>query len=599
MHRNTETRSKVRRGVRATFAGGSRHMMRRNGDILITKKPAYIKIFALGGLDEIGKNMYAVEYGDEILVIDAGVKFPGPDMPGVDYIIPSVHYLIENQHKVQAILLTHAHEDHIGGLPFILKQINVPLYGARLTVGFVRAKIEEHGLLSRTTLHIIQEDSVVTFGSMTVEFFRTHHSIPDSLGVLIRTPHGNIVHTGDFKFDLTPVDQPMDWGRLADIGRRGVLALLSDSTNSERPGYTPSERTVGQAIAETFMKCQGRILFATFASNVHRLQQVVEAAEACQRKIAIIGRSMERAFRIGQELGYIRPLKDMLIDVQKIDHYPENAVVIVCTGSQGEPNAALTRIATGSHKNVFIYPNDTVIFSSSPIPGNTHNVNRSIDRLLRAGAEVISGSILDIHASGHGCREDLKLMLTFMKPTYFMPIHGEHRMLRQHAQIAEQIGVLPENIFVLDNGQTLNVSRRLARLGRPITAGEIMVKGSTISEWESKVMEERRLLSDSGVMIVNMVVDYAKNKLLAGPDVVTRGFIYVREAGDMLSHVSRLLKRTIGRLEKRDRFIKPVWEGQVIHALTAYAQTTMGRSPLILPVIMDVRAEDRDVGMTL
>jgi ribonuclease J len=366
------------------------------------------------------------------------------------------------------------------------------------------------------------------------------------------------------------------------------LALLADSTNSERPGYTPSERTVGKAIRETFEQCEGRILFATFASNVHRLQQVVEAAEQCGRKIAIIGRSMERAFRIGQELEYIRPVKEMLIDISKIDHYPDNSVVIVCTGSQGEPNAALTRIANGSHKHVAIYPGDTVIFSSSPIPGNTQNVNRSIDRLLRAGAKVMSGSILDIHASGHGCREDLKLMHSFMRPTYFMPIHGEHRMLVQHAQLAEQVGMERSHIFVMDNGQTLNVSKRMAKLGKPITAGEILVKGSTISEWESAVMEERKILSGSGVMIVNLVVDSSLNKLLAGPDLVTRGFIYVREASDMINHATRLLKRAVGRLEKQERYNKKTWEDQLIHTLSSYTESTTGRSPLILPVIMDV-----------
>jgi ribonuclease J len=552
------------------------------------KRPTHVKIFALGGLDEIGKNMYAIEYGDEILVIDAGVRFPGPDMPGVDYIIPNIRYLLENQDKVKAILLTHAHEDHIGGLPFVLKQLNVPLYGAALTVGFVRAKLEEHGLLNRVELNLIDENSTVQFNRMTVQFFRTHHSIPDSLGVVVQTPHGNIVHTGDFKFDLTPVDKPADWGRLAEIGRNGVLALLADSTNSERPGYTPSERTVGNAIRDTFEHCDGRILFATFASNVHRLQQVVEAAVACERKIAVIGRSMERAFRIGQELGYIRPEKDMLIDASKIDQYPDNRIVVVCTGSQGEPNAALTRIASGSHKHVVIYPGDKVIFSSSPIPGNTQNVNRSIDRLLRAGADVVSGSILDIHASGHGCREDLKLMHSFMRPTYFMPIHGEHRMLVQHGQIAEQMGMQRDHIFVIDNGQTLNVSKRMAKLGKPVTAGEVLVKGSSISEWESTVMEERRLLSDSGVMIVNLVVDSSRNKLLAGPDLVTRGFIYVREAGDMINQATRMLKRTIGRLEKKSQYNKNLWQEQLIHTLASFSETTTGRTPLILPVIMDV-----------
>ncbi len=557
------------------------------------RKAPYVKVFALGGLAEIGKNMYAVQYGREIIVIDAGVKFPGPDMPGVDYIIPDISYLLEHRDMVKAIVLTHGHEDHIGGLPFVLQQLNVPIYGAKLTVGFVRAKLEEHHLLRQTELHIVDEHSSIPLGSMTVEFFRTHHSIPDSLGVVIQTPQGTIVHTGDFKFDLTPVDQPADWARMAEIGQKGVLCLLADSTNSEKPGFTPSERMVGNTIKDTFERCKGRILFATFASNVHRLQQVVEAAEATNRKICIIGRSMERAFRIGQELGYIRGPKDLFIDVNRIDRYPDQGICIVCTGSQGEPNAALTRIASGSHSKVSVYPGDTVIFSSSPIPGNTNNVNRSIDRLMRANAHVIAGSIMDIHASGHGCREDLKLMHAFMKPTYFMPIHGEHRMLVTHGQLAEELGMKRKNIFVMDIGQTLNVSKRMARLGKSVKAGELLVKGSKISEWENAVMEERKHLSDSGIMIVNVVVDSAENKLLAGPDLVTRGFVYVREAGDTIQRVTRMLKRTLAKLQKKETFDKKAWNDQIVHSLSSYVETSMGRSPLILPVIMDIREKEQ------
>jgi ribonuclease J len=558
------------------------------------KRTPYVKVFALGGLDEIGKNMYAVQYGREIIVIDAGVKFPGPDMPGVDYIIPNIRYLIENRDMVKAIILTHGHEDHIGALPYVLQQLKVPIYGASLTVGFVRAKLEEHHLAKSTDLQLVDEHSVIKFNSMSVEFFRTHHSIPDSLGVVIQTPQGNIVHTGDFKFDMTPVDKPTDWGRLAEIGRKGVLCLLADSTNSEKPGFTPSEKTVGKAIREKFEGCNGRILFATFASNVHRLQQVVEAADATGRKIAIIGRSMERAFRIGMELGYIRPPKDMLIDVNQIDRYPDIGVCIVCTGSQGEPNAALTRIANGSHQKVAVYPEDTIMFSASPIPGNTQNVNRSIDKLLRAGAEVISGSIMDIHASGHGCREDLKLMHSFIRPTYFMPIHGEHRMLVHHAQLAEELGMKRDNIFVMDIGQTLNVSRKMARLGKPLTAGAVLVKGGTISEWESEITEERRQLADSGVIIVNVVVDASQNKLLAGPDMVTRGFIYVREAGDIISQATRVLKRSMAKLQKKEKFHRRGWEESITKTLSSYFETTMGRSPLILPVLMDVKKEPKE-----
>jgi ribonuclease J len=558
------------------------------------KRTPFVKIFALGGLDEIGKNMYGIQYGREIVIIDCGIKFPGPDMPGIDYIIPNIRYLIEHKEMVKAIVLTHGHEDHIGGLPFVLQQLDVPVYGAALTIGFVRAKLEEHGLLKKVRLHAVDEHSQFSLDRLTIQFFRTHHSIPDSLGIVVQSPQGNIVHTGDFKFDLTPVDRPADWSRLAEVGRRGVLALLADSTNSERPGYTPSERTVGQSIRETLQHCRGRVLFATFASNVHRLQQVVEAAEETGRKIAVIGRSMERAFRIGQELGYIRPPAGMLIPATQIDRYQDQDIVIVCTGSQGEPSAALTRIATGAHKQVSIYPGDTVIFSASPIPGNTINVNRSIDRLLRAGAEVISGSILDIHASGHGCREDLKLMHAFMKPKYFMPIHGEHRMLVHHAQLAEDMGMKRKNIFVLDNGYTLQVSKRMARRGKVIPTGEVLVKGNAISEFESEAMEERKQLSGSGVMVVNVVVNSSLNLLLGGPDLVTRGFVYVRESSELINHAKLLLKRTMLGLLGKGSIDMKEWEQQIIETLSKFVEGGIGRSPLILPVVVDV-AQKREV----
>jgi ribonuclease J len=547
-----------------------------------------VKIFALGGLNEIGKNMYAVQCGREILIVDSGVKFPGADMPGVDYIIPNIEYLLEHRDQVKAIILTHGHEDHIGALPFVLQQIQVPIYGAALTIGFVRAKLEEHGLLRNTELHLIHEDSELQFHRMSVQFFRTHHSIPDSLGVVIETPQGTVVHTGDFKFDFTPVDKPYDYGRLAEIGKKGVLVLLADSTNSEKPGYTPSERTVGEAILETFTECKGRILFATFASNVHRLQQVVEAAAVTGRKVAVIGRSMERAFRVGQELNYIRNAKDLIIDVNRINQFPDNQIVIVCTGSQGEPNAALTRIASGSHQKVSIYPGDTVIFSSSPIPGNAENVNRSIDRLLRAGADIVAGSIMDIHASGHGCQEDLKLMHAFLKPKYFMPIHGEYRMLYKHAELAVETGMPRENIFIMDIGQVLHVTHNTARIGKKIEAGSIYVKASTISHTESSLVEERKKLSESGVVIVNLVVDPQRNMLLAGPDLVTRGFVYVRESSDLVNRAAKVLAKKMTKLLKQETFQRAAWENTIVSTLASYFEKTMDRSPLILPVVMEV-----------
>jgi ribonuclease J len=547
-----------------------------------------VRIFALGGLDEIGKNMYGIEYGNEIIVIDAGIKFPSSDMPGVDYIIPNTAYLVQNREKVKGIFLTHGHEDHIGGLPFVLRQIEAPIYGAALTIGLVRSKLEEHGLLQRTQLNVFDETSTIQLNQMSLRFFRTFHSIPDAFGIVVHTPEGNIVHTGDFKFDMTPVEKPADLISMAEIGQQGVLALMADSTNSEKSGFTPSEREVGAAILDSFHACRGRILFATFASNVHRLQQVVDAAMACGRRIAIIGRSMEKVFRIGQDLGYIRLPHGMLIDVKHIDRFSEHEIVIICTGSQGETNAALTRIANGSHTHVQIYPNDTVIFSSSPIPGNTKNVNRSIDLLFRAGAHVVYGSILDIHTSGHGCQEDLKLMLNIMKPTYLIPIHGEHRMLVQHSRLAQAVGIPSENIFVMDNGQTLRVSRKQALRGKNIPTGNVLVKGNLMSEQENIVMEDRKLLSESGVMIVLLVVDMSTGKLVGGPNIISRGFVYVREAGDITDQALTIVKRICTRLSNKGIPAGPVWKQAISQAVTNHYESSMDRSPLIMPILMEV-----------
>jgi ribonuclease J len=549
-----------------------------------------VKLFALGGLDEIGKNMYGVEYRDEIIVIDAGIKFPDADMPGVDYIIPDIRYLLDHQDKVKGIFLTHGHEDHIGGLPFVLRQLNVPIYGAALTLGLVRFKLEEHKLLRKTELHLADENSEFAFKYLRVKFFRTAHSIPDAFGIVVETPLGQIVHTGDFKFDMTPLGAPANLFTMADIGRRGVLAMLADSTNSEKPGYTPSERMVGQAIRDTFRQCKGRILFATFASNVHRLQQVVEAASDCGRKIAIVGRSMEKVFRIGQELGYIRMPKGMLTDVKKLNDLADEQVVVICTGSQGEPNAALTRIASGSHTHIQIYPGDTVIFSSSPIPGNSRNVHRSIDRLLRAGAEVIYGSIIDIHTSGHGCQEDLKLMLNMMKPQYLVPIHGEHRMLLQHSRLAQAVGMDPERVFVLDNGDTLLVGPDGASKGKRIPHGQLLVKGNKLGEQEESLVTDRRMLSTSGVVIVMLALEMPGCRLLSGPDLISRGFVYVKEAGEVMAAATRLARRQCMRLNKRNIANVAVWKEAVGQALAAHFDSVMERSPLILPIIAEVEA---------
>ena len=546
-----------------------------------------VKIFAMGGLGEIGKNMYCVEYRDEIIIIDCGVKFPENEMFGIDLVIPDVTYLVENQHKIKALLLTHGHEDHIGAIPFVMKQIQAPIYGGRLTLGLVKAKLEEHRMQNDVKLIPISEDTVIPFKSMKASFFRTNHSIPDSFGIVIDTPEGAVVHTGDFKFDMTPVGSQTEYGKIARVGSGDVLALLSDSTNSERYGFTMSERTVGEGIADVVMKAKGRIILATFASNVHRLQQVVDAAQACNRKVAVIGRSMEKVFQIGQDLGYIQMPEGMLIDIKHIDNYADNQVLIICTGSQGEPMAALTRIASGSHRTVQIYPDDTVIISASPIPGNTINVSRTIDKLYRAGANVVLSSVFDIHASGHGSAEELKLMLNFIRPRYFIPIHGEYRMLKTHAKLAQQVGIDEQNIFVMDNGDVLCCTRESARLSK-VPAGIVLIDGSGIGDVGNIVLRDRKHLAEDGLMVVVVSVDMKNFKILTGPDIVSRGFVYVRGSESLIQEATILVRNKLQ--QALDKKIKEWSElkSQINEVIKPFIYEKTGRNPMILTILMEV-----------
>ncbi|MFD1182608.1 ribonuclease J1 [Paenibacillus timonensis] len=551
--------------------------------------PPPVRIFSLGGIGEIGKNMYGIEYRDEIILIDAGLKFPDSRLTGIDCIIPDIRYLIENKHKMKGLFLTHGHEDHIGAIPYVLRQLQLPIYGGPLTIGLVKAKLEEHRLLGQAELHVFHENDRYAFKHLAVHFFRTTHSIPDAFGIVVDTPYGSIVHTGDFKFDFTPEDRPADLFKMASVGGDGVLALLADSTNSEKEGFTPSERRVGDAILDSFRGCHGRILFATFASNVHRLQQVVEAATLVNRKIAVIGRSMEKVFAIGQDLGYIRVPEGMLIDVKHIDRYPEEQVLIVCTGSQGEPNAALSRIASGAHRNVQVYPGDTVIYSSSPIPGNAQNINRSIDLLLRAGANVIYGSIFDIHTSGHGCREDLKLMLSFIRPKYFIPIHGEYRMLLSHRNLALQTGIPEDHVFVMNIGDTLSVYRNRAKRGRTIPSGQVLISnGEMRPTYEDTLLVERMELAQEGIVIVVMTVDRKTRQILAGPDIVSRGFVYMQDARPLLRRAEAMLKRSLNRLGEKESYDQNVWLRATQQQLRRYFSKEVGRTPHIMPSILEV-----------
>ncbi|GAE09058.1 Zn-dependent hydrolase, RNA-metabolising, CPSF 100 kDa analog [Paenibacillus sp. JCM 10914] len=532
--------------------------------------------------------MYGVEFKNEIILIDAGLKFPDAEMSGVDYIIPDIRYLIDNKHKVKGLFLTHGHEDHIGAIPYVLRQIQMPIYGGPLTIGLVRAKLEEHRLLDQSDLRVFHEDETFTFRNLSVHFFRTTHSIPDCFGIVVETPYGPVVHTGDFKFDFTPEDKPANLHKIMQIGKKGVLALMADSTNSERDGFTPSERTVGNSILKQFQECPGRILFATFASNVHRLQQVVEAAIRTGRKIAIVGRSMEKVFVIGQELGYIRVPDGMLIDVKAVNRYRDEQVLIICTGSQGEPNAALTRIASGAHRSISIHPQDTVIFSSSPIPGNTQNVNRSIDLLMRAGAEVKYGSILDIHTSGHGCREDLKLMISSLRPKYFVPIHGEYRMLLNHRHLAVQVGVQDSNVYLMNIGNTLSMFRNYARKGRNIPSGDVYINNGELRTHEKELLEERVQLAHDGVVIVAMTINTQTRKLMSGPELITRGFVYMQDSKPLLRRVEAMLRKQLNKAGEQREYNRAAWEQMTNTTLNRYFKRELGRSPYIMPSIMEI-----------
>lgn len=548
-------------------------------------------IFALGGVGEIGKNMYVIQYANDIIVVDSGLKFPEEDMLGVDIVIPDITYLIENKDKVKGILLTHGHEDHIGGLPYILKQLNVPIYGTKLTLGLVESKLREAGLLGDTKRIIIHANSELQFGTMKATFFKTNHSIPDSVGVCLDTPEGVVVHTGDFKFDHTPVnDQYADLHRMAGIGSRGVIALLSDSTNAERPGFTGSEKSVGVELEEVFRRSRQRVVVATFASNIHRVQQVFDAADATNRKVTVIGRSMVNVVNIAHELGYLRIPEGMLIEPEEVNRLAADRVVILSTGSQGEPMSALTRMARSTHRKVDILPGDTVIIAATPIPGNEKYVGRTVDELFRLGANVIygPGSVSGMHVSGHGSQEELKLMLNLIRPKYFIPIHGEHRMLRLHGQLAEAVGIEKENIFITDIGEVVEIQDGQARKAGRIPSGNILIDGLGVGDVGNIVLRDRKLLSQDGILVVVVTLSKQDGTILSGPDIISRGFVYVRESEGLLDEANRIVTSTLQRLMGENVNEWASLKTHVKDALGRFLYEQTRRRPMILPIIMEV-----------
>lgn len=547
-------------------------------------------VFGLGGLGEIGKNMYGVQFQDEIILLDCGVMFPENDLLGIDYVIPDFQYILENQHKVKALIISHGHEDHIGGIPFLLQQINVPIYAGKLASSLIRNKLHERGLLRDAEIHEIDETSVIRFRKTSVSFYLTTHSIPEAYGVVVKTPPGNIVFTGDYKFDFTPVGKPADLHRMAKIGEEGVLVLLGDSTNAEIPTFTKSEKIVGQSIKNIIQRVEGRVIFATFASNVSRLQQVVATAKETGRRITVFGRSMEAAIKTGRELGYIEDSDELFVEQRDLNNVPAEKLIILCTGSQGEPMAALSRIANGTHRQIQIQPNDTVIFSSSPIPGNTISVNRVINQLSEVGAHVVHGSFNNIHTSGHGGQQEQLLMLRLMKPKYFMPVHGEFRMQSIQADLAQQTGIPKDHCFIMENGQMLAVTADSARIAGQFTANDIYVDGSGVGDIGNVVIRDRRSLSEDGLVIVSATLDYVNKQLVSGPDIMSRGFIYMRESSDLIADIQLTLKQAIQQaLQEADGVMTERQLRNIIfETIEPLIYQRTERSPMIMPVLLDI-----------
>ena len=554
----------------------------------MARGPQKLQIIPLGGLGEIGKNMTVVRYEDEILLIDAGLMFPDEQMLGIDLVIPDITYLMENRDKLKAIVLTHGHEDHIGALPYILRQISVPVYGTRLTLGILEGRLEEANVDS-SMLHPVMQGDIINVGCFSVGFIRVNHSIPDAVGLSIKTPLGMIVHTGDFKLDYTPIDGKMtDFRRFSDLGNKGVLLMMADSTNAEREGHTLSESTVGAAFDKAFHNAKGRIIVATFSSNVHRIQQIVNTAVHYRRKVAVLGRSMVNVVNISLELGYLKAPEGTLVDIDEIDNYAYEKVVIITTGSQGEPMSALSRMSQSDHRKVMVVPGDTVIISATPIPGNEKMITRTVDNLLKLGANVVYGRENGIHVSGHASQEELKLMHNLVRPKFFIPVHGEYHMLVRHAKLAQTLGMPKENIFIADNGQILEFTKDRGSIAGRVPSGRVLVDDLGVGDVGNIVLRDRRQLSQDGIIIIVVTMDKENGRVVAGPDIVSRGFVYVRESEALMDKARYTVRDALMECESQGITEWSTIKSAVREALGRYLFEVTRRRPMILPIIMEV-----------
>lgn len=552
-------------------------------------KKSKIRVISFGGLQEIGKNITAIEYNQDIIVIDCGIGFPEDDMLGIDLVIPDVTYLSKNVERIRGIVLTHGHEDHIGALPYILRELNVPVYGTRLTLGLVDNKLKEHNLNGKVDMHCVEAGDVIQLGEMKVEFICTTHSIADSVALAIHTPVGIVVHSGDFKIDYTPIQgQSIDLQRFAELGKEGVLLFMCDSTNVERKGYTMSERTVGAVFEELFAQCQSRIIVATFASNIHRIQQIINSSQKYKRKVTVMGRSMVNAVKTASELGYLDIPDNIMIDVNEIKNYTDEQLVIITTGSQGEPMAALSRMAFSEHRQVEIKPGDRIIISASSIPGNEKTISKVINELFKKGADVIYEGLMDIHVSGHAKQEELKLMHALIKPKYFMPVHGEYRHLKQHCELAVDMGMKKENTFIMNIGDVLEVTKDSAKITGTVPAGRVLVDGLGVGDVGNIVLRDRKHLSQDGLIVVVVTMEKESGMCIAGPDIISRGFVYVRESEDLIEEARDVVREALDKCEEKRITEWSYMKSLIKDTLREFLWQKTKRSPMILPIIMEV-----------